>query len=98
MVPDLPRNETDPRLRIAELSTLYEIARALLGARDRQQAAMRIVLSGLGALGVSSGVLFLAAERGRYRLAYAAGLPGAERGEGLLLPEASREWMLREGV
>ena len=40
--------------RDAELATLYEIARALLGAKGQAQVASRLVLSGMGALGVRS--------------------------------------------
>jgi len=99
MAPTSPRPANgDPSRRIGELSTLYEIARALLGARDRRQAAERIVLAGLGALGVSSGALFLAQERGRYRLAYAAGLDDERRSDTLVLPEAAREWILHQGA
>jgi transcriptional regulator with GAF, ATPase, and Fis domain len=88
----------DPQRRIAELSTLYEAARALIGARDRGQVAARVVLSGLGSLGVRSGAIFAADERGRYRLLYATGLDGQPRIETLTVPAAAREWMLREGT
>src|SRR5215470_17016825 len=79
-----------------DLPTLYEIARALLGARDRAQVASRLVLSGMGALGAASGAMLVAEERGRYRLLYAAGLALDARGETLVLPAPAREWMLRE--
>jgi len=88
----------DPQRRIAELSTLYEAARALIGARDRGQVAARVVLTGLGSLGVRSGAMFAADERGRYRLLYATGLDGPPRIESLTVPAAAREWMLREGT
>jgi len=80
-----------------DLPTLYEIARALLGARDRAQVASRLVLSGMGALGAASGAMLVAEERGRYRLLYATGLPLDTRSETLVLPAPAREWMLREG-
>ena len=106
MTDDSPRAEPalseplhdDPQRRIAELSTLYEAARALIGARDRAQVAARVVLSGMGSLGVRSGAMFAADERGRYRLLYATGLEGPPRIESLALPAAAREWMLREGT
>ncbi len=88
----------DPQRRIAELSTLYEAARALIGARDRAQVAARVVLTGMGSLGVRSGAMFAADERGRYRLLYATGLDEPARLESLVLPAAAREWMLREGT
>ena len=88
----------DPRRRLAELSSLYEAARTLLGARDHQQVATRIVSSGMGILGARSGALFVADERGRYRLLHAAGIENAERGEHLPIPAAPREWLLREGA
>ena len=100
MPPD-PLTETlhdDPQRRVAELSTLYEAARALIGARDRGQVAARVVLSGLGSLGVRSGAMFAADERGRYRLLYATGLNGPSRIESLAVPASAREWMLREGT
>ncbi|HYM80355.1 MAG TPA: sigma-54 dependent transcriptional regulator [Candidatus Limnocylindria bacterium] len=80
----------------SDLATLYEVARALLGARHQAQVASRLVLSGIGALGARSGAFFAADERGRYRLLYAAGL-ASESGETLTLPPAAREWALREG-
>jgi len=92
---DLPE---DPRRRVRELATLYEIARALLGARDQAQAASRIVYSGMGAMGVRSGAMFATDERGRCRLLHAAGLPEVDPGASLLLPAAAREWVLRHGA
>jgi len=92
---DLP---DDPRRRARELATLYEVARALLGARDQAQAASRIVLSGMGALGVRSGAMFATDERGRCRLLHAAGLPDVDPGASLLLPAPAREWALRQGA
>jgi len=88
----------DPQRRIAELATLYEAARALIGARDRGQVAARVVLSGMGSLGVRSGAMFVADERGRYRLLYASGLDAPPRSDTVAIPAAAREWMLREGA
>ena len=58
----------DSQRRASELATLYEVARALLGARNPNQVAARIVLAGMGALGVRSGAMFVADARGRYEL------------------------------
>ncbi|HEY6867781.1 MAG TPA: hypothetical protein VI792_11015, partial [Candidatus Eisenbacteria bacterium] len=96
MTLDPPRD--DPQQRIAELSALYEAARALIGARDRAQVAARVVLTGMGSLGVRSGALFADDEHGRFRLLYATGLDGSPRSESLIVPAAAREWMLREGT
>jgi GAF domain-containing protein len=84
--------------RLAELSSLYEAARKLLGARDHQQVASRIVHSGMGVLGSRSGAMFVADDRGRYRLLHSAGIEAAERGEHLPIPGQAREWLLREGA
>src|SRR5437867_3847905 len=88
----------DPKRRLNELADLYEVARALIGSRDQRQIATRIVLSGMGTLGLRSGAMFVADERGRYRLLAAAGASDHDPGEALQLPSAAREWMLREGV
>ena len=88
----------DPQRRLAELSSLYEAARALLGARDHQQVAARIVRSGMGVLGARSGAMFVADDRGRYRLLHCATIEDAERGEHLPIPAQPREWLLREGA
>ena len=96
MTLDPPRD--DPQQRIAELSTLYEAARALIGARDRAQVAARVVLTGMGSLGVRSGALFADDERGRFRLLYATGPEGPPRADSLVVSAAAREWMLREGT
>ena len=88
----------DPRRRLGELSSLYEAARTLLGARDHPQVASRIVSSGMGVLGARSGAMFVADDRGRYRLLHAAGIDSAERGESLSIPAQAREWLLREGA
>jgi transcriptional regulator with GAF, ATPase, and Fis domain len=88
----------DDAERVAELASLYEAARALIGARDRAQVAARLVLSGMGTLGVRSGAMFVADERGRYQLSYATGIEAPPRLESFTLPNAAREWMLREGV
>ena len=88
----------DPRRRLAELSSLYETARTLLGARDHQQVASRMVSSGMGVLGARSGAMFVADDRGRYRLLHVAGIESAERGESLSISAQAREWLLREGA
>jgi DNA-binding NtrC family response regulator len=88
----------DPQRRIADLSGLYEAARTLLGARSHLQVASRMVHSGMGVLGASSGAMFVCDDRGRYRLLHAAGNDESERGEMLPMPAAVREWLLREGA
>ena len=88
----------DPRRRLAELSSLYEAARTLLGARDHQQVASRMVSSGMGVLGARSGAMFVADDRGRYRLLHSAGIENAERGESLPITAQTREWLLKEGA
>jgi transcriptional regulator with GAF, ATPase, and Fis domain len=93
------RIETDDsRRRASELATLYEVARSLLGARNANQVAARIVLSGMGALGVRSGAMFVADDRGRYELLYASGVEGVGPGDGVSISPGVREWILREGV
>jgi len=87
----------DPHRRLAELSSLYEAARALLGARSHDQVASRVVLSCMGVLGARSGAMFVSDDRGRYRLLHFAGIESAERGEILSVPAHAREWLLREG-
>ena len=88
----------DPRRRLAELASLYDVARTLLGARDHVQVASRMVSSGMGVLGARSGAMFVSDERGRYRLLHCAGIEGAERGETLPIGAPAREWLLREGA
>ena len=102
--PGAPPYPDDPQRRAAELSTLYEAARALIGARDREQVAARVVLTGMGSLGVRSGAMFVADEGGRYRLLFSAGLDAppdharapraaghhADRSRGAPLPAARR--------
>ncbi len=86
--------------RLFELSNLYSVARSLLGARDHDRVASRVVLSAMGSLGARSGVMFVLDERGRLRLRYAYG-PDPEQveyGETLAVPAETREWMLRQGV
>ena len=83
--------------QLLELSSLYEIARSLLGAADAARVASRVVLAGLGTFGARSGALFLADDRARYRLVYARGAEG-EQGEPLAIESEAREWMLREGA
>ncbi|MBI1796033.1 MAG: sigma-54-dependent Fis family transcriptional regulator [Candidatus Eisenbacteria bacterium] len=95
--PEASDLKEDPQRRVAELSSLYEAARTLLGARNHAQVASRMVHSGMGVLGASSGAMFVCDDRGRYRLIHAAGLDEAERGEILPMPPAAREWLLREG-
>jgi transcriptional regulator with GAF, ATPase, and Fis domain len=90
--------QEDPQHRLAELSSLYEAARALLGARNHQQVASRMVHSCMGVLGARSGAMFVSDDRGRYRLLHSAGLDEAEQGEMLPITAAAREWLLREGA
>jgi transcriptional regulator with GAF, ATPase, and Fis domain len=83
--------------RLNDLASLYEIARSLLGTRDAAHVASRAVLSAMGALGVRSGAMLIADQRGRYRLMYGAGLdPGVP--DSLAVSAAAREWMLRQGA
>ncbi len=96
--PEKTELREDPQRRLAELSSLYEAARKLLGARDHAQVASRIVHSGMGVLGSRSGAMFVADERGRYRLLHFAGLDEAARGEQLPISAQAREWLLREGA
>jgi transcriptional regulator with GAF, ATPase, and Fis domain len=94
----IPARE-DSRRRLAELASLYEVARALLGARDATQAASRAVLSAMGALGVRSGAMLMADDRGRYRRIYGAGLDDSEgAGETFVIGPEAREWILRQGA
>ena len=90
-----PESPADLKRRLAELSTLYEIARDLIGAHDRAQLASRVVLSGIGVLGVCSGAMFVADARGRYRLLHATA-DAASVGDSLQVPATAREWMLAE--
>jgi transcriptional regulator with GAF, ATPase, and Fis domain len=88
----------DPGRRVAELSSLYEAARTLLGARSHPHVASRMVHSGMGIFGASSGAMFVRDDRGRYRLLHAAGLDEAAMGETLPVSPQAREWLLREGA
>src|SRR5262245_52368961 len=87
----------DLALRLAELSTLYEVARGLVGARDHAQIGFRVVLTSMGALGARSGAAFVIDERGRYRLLYSS-LAGVAAAESVVVPEPARQWMMREGA
>jgi len=94
-------NRADDRAlerQLLELSSLYEISRSLLGAMDATRIASRVVLAGMGTFGARSGALFLADDRGRYRLTYTRGAEPIEPGEALALESDVREWMLREGA
>jgi transcriptional regulator with GAF, ATPase, and Fis domain len=82
--------------RNAELSNLYEVARSLLGARDADRIASRVVLAGMGTLGARSGAIFRVDARGRLRLAFHCLGDAIENGETLRVEPAAREWMLRE--
>jgi transcriptional regulator with GAF, ATPase, and Fis domain len=77
----------------SDIATLYEIARALLGARDARQAASRLVLSGIGTFGARSGAVLLAEDRRRLKLVYAAGLDDAPPGELVAMTEDARTWL-----
>ena len=83
--------------RLAELGTLYEVARGLIGARDQAQVASRVVLSVMGALGVRSGALLAIDERGRYAVLHGE-IDWDERPRAVTVPAAAREWMLRNGA
>jgi transcriptional regulator with GAF, ATPase, and Fis domain len=87
----------DPARHLNELSSLYEVARVLVGARDHGQVALRGVFSGMTVLGVGSGTLFIDDERNRCRLLYSS-LQEHAPGETVVVPEAAREWMLRQGA
>src|SRR5690242_11264381 len=93
-----PARSEDPKRQLAELANLYEVARALIGARDQRQIATRIVLSGMGTLGLRSGAMFVADDKGRFALLAAAGVSDHDPGESIAIPSAAREWLLREGV
>ncbi len=99
-IPSVPMADAsareDPRERARELATLYEAARALIGARDEIQVATRIVHATLGAVGARSGALLARDARGRYRLLFGAGIP--ESAALFTFPEPVREWMLRSGA
>ena len=97
-LPELTDLKEDPQRRLAELSSLYEASRTLLGARNHQQVAARIVHSGMAVLGARSGAMFVADDRGRYRLLRSTGIQGAESGESLSIPAPAGEWLLREGA
>ncbi len=88
----------DPKRHLNELANLYEVARALIGARDQRQIATRIVLSGMGTLGLRSGAMFVADDKGRFTLLASAGVSDHDPGESIAIPSAPREWLLREGV
>ncbi|HKQ59122.1 MAG TPA: sigma-54 dependent transcriptional regulator [Candidatus Eisenbacteria bacterium] len=94
--PEATDHREDTQRRLAELSSLYEAARTLLGARNHHQVASRVVSSGMGVLGARSGAMFVADDRGRYRLLHAASIESAERGELVPISAQSREWLLRE--
>ena len=97
-LPEPTEPQDDSRRRLAELSSLYETARTLLGARSHHQVASRMVHSCMGILGARSGAMFVADDRGRYRLLHSASIEDAERGETLAIPAQPREWLLREGA
>jgi len=82
----------------AGITVRFEVARSLLGARDPRQVAWRTVYSGLGALGVRSGAMWVLEERGRYRRLASAGLAGAPAAETIALSAAAREWIAAHPV
>ncbi len=88
----------DLQRQLEELRNLHDVARALLGARTAERLASRVVLAAMGSLGARSGVLFVPDDRGRLCVSYAYGREDVVAGETLRLPEAAREWMLREGA
>jgi transcriptional regulator with GAF, ATPase, and Fis domain len=83
---------------LAALAVRFEVARGLLGARDARQVAWRTVYSGLGALGVRSGAMFVVEERGRYRRLASAGLDPEPAAATLTLSTAGRDWVLEHRV
>ncbi|HEY2955608.1 MAG TPA: sigma-54 dependent transcriptional regulator [Candidatus Eisenbacteria bacterium] len=93
-----PESPADLERQLAELANLYEVARALLGARDSARVASRIVLAAMGTLGARSGALFRADERGRFRLAFHYPPESAEPGDTVRVEPAACEWMLHEGA
>ena len=88
----------DLERRLSDLANLYEVARSLLGARDPDRVASRIVLATMGTLGARSGALYRADERGRLRLACHHPPEATQRGGVLRVERAAREWMLHEGA
>jgi transcriptional regulator with GAF, ATPase, and Fis domain len=82
----------------AELATLYEMARGLLGARSARQVAWRTVYSALGTLGVRSGAMFVADPRGRFRNLATAGLENAPASEALSIATETRDWILEHAA
>jgi transcriptional regulator with AAA-type ATPase domain len=88
----------DLERRLSDLANLYEVARSLLGARDPDRVASRIVLATMGTLGARSGALYRADERGRLRLACHHPPEAATRGGVLRVERVAREWMLHEGA
>ena len=95
-----PQTESpaDLERRLADLASLYEVARTLLGARDSTRIASRLVLAAMGTLGARSGALYHADERGRLRLASRRPHDASARDGVLNVERAAREWMLREGA
>ena len=94
---DTPESPGVLQRRLAELGTLYEVARGLIGTRDQAQVASRVVLSVMGALGVRSGALLAMDDRGRYGVLYAE-IEWSEEPPPLAVPAHAREWMLRNGA
>ncbi|TMQ74204.1 MAG: sigma-54-dependent Fis family transcriptional regulator [Candidatus Eisenbacteria bacterium] len=97
-LPELVEPPQESQRRLAELSSLYEAARTLLGARNHAQVASRVIHSSMGVMGARSGAMFVADDRGRYRLVHSSGLDDAERGEMLPITAQAREWLLCEGA
>jgi len=95
--PSAPDSQADVEGRLARLSQLLEVARALIGAPDARAAAARLAYSAMGVLGARSATLYAAEERGRYVVRHSS-LAEVAPGESIRLSEAAREWMLREGA
>jgi DNA-binding NtrC family response regulator len=95
--PPIPDSEADLERRLARLSQLLEVARALIGAPDARAAAARLCYSAMGVLGARSATLFAAEGHGRYVVRHSS-LAEVAPGEAIRLGESAREWMLREGA
>ncbi len=82
---------------LAATTVRFEIARSLLGARDARQLAWRAVYSGLGALGVRSGAMFVL-DGGRFRRLATAGLAEPPAAGTMAIPAAARQWIAARTV
>jgi transcriptional regulator with GAF, ATPase, and Fis domain len=90
----LSRDELERRL--ADLSSHYEVARALLGASEHRVVASRVIHSGMGLLGAGSGAMLTFEGRDRFRLLQSTRAGAAEFS--VRLPEAARDWICDQRV